>query len=254
MAKTLAELIADAAAADDLAFTGPDGVTFKLSDIRGFRSSVDTETKAAAAQRKEAERVAGEAAQILTALQQAQKEMAANTKKPDEPGNAADWRKNPLYEDIVPVFDELAKNAKDALARSEEMKKSLDTSQAIYALERMRRQWAEAPIKPKDKKFEEVVQEVLAAHELDNMGLPTVEKYLYRATEADRIKAAEEKAVAAARVDWDKQKKMDSIPKPAGRFASQKGAKEAPIKNLSELTSEMVANDPDIPSLDGPVQ
>ena len=47
MAKTLAEIIADAAADDNLEFATADGTKFKLADIRGFRSSVETERQEA---------------------------------------------------------------------------------------------------------------------------------------------------------------------------------------------------------------
>jgi hypothetical protein len=123
----------------------------------------------------------------------------------------------------------------------------LDQSQAIYALERMRRQWAEAKVKPKDKKFEEVVTEVLAAKELDAMGLPTLENYLYRTSEPDRMKAAVDEAIATARKEWEKTARAASIPKPGMTRTREKT--EAPIKNLSELTSELVSNDADIVAL-----
>jgi hypothetical protein len=246
MAKTLAELISDAASADDLEFAGPDGTKFKLADLRGFRNAVDVEAKTFKTKREEAERVAKEAEGILASLQAAQKEIEKNTKKEESKGS--DWRKNPLYEELVPVIEAVEQSAKIARENADALKKSLDNSQAIYALERMRRQWAEAKVKPKDKKFEEVVQEVLAAKELDAMGLPTLENYLYRTSEPDRMKVAVDEAIANARKEWEKTQRAASIPKP-GMTHTRAKAGETPIKNLSELTSDVVANDPEIVAL-----
>jgi hypothetical protein len=245
MPKTLSELIADAASADDLAFTGPDGVTFKLSDIRGFRSGVDTETANAKKLRLEAEKNANEAATILATLQEAAKKMNENPSGVVKKDETPDWRKDPLYQPLLPVFDALEAKATAFADRAEKLAKTLEGSQAIYAVERLRRQWAEATVKPKDKAFEDVVKEIIAAKEVDEFGLPTMQRYLHRVTEPDRIKAAADTAVAAAKVEWDKQAKVAAIPKP-GQFRPRGKAAEAPIKNLGELTSEVIANDPDI--------
>jgi hypothetical protein len=247
MGKTLAELIDDAASNDDLQFKMPDGTEFRLGDVRMFKKGKQSEEAALKAKREEAEKIATEADTILKSLQLAMKEAEKNKTPPNEP-KTPDWRKNPLYEDLLPVFDELTKTASEARAQAAEIKKSLDQSQAIYALERMRRQWAEAKAKPKDKKFEEVVAEVLGAKELDEMGLPTLEKYLYRTSEPDRMKVAVEEAVGNARKEWEKTARAASIPKP-GATHIRAAAKDAPIKNLTELTSELVANDPDIVAL-----
>jgi hypothetical protein len=246
MGKTLVELLADAEAKDDLELALADGTKYKLSDIRGFRSTVDIEAKALKADREKAVRDAKEAEDILSALQAAQKEIEKNTKKEEPKGT--DWRKNPLYEELVPVLEAQEQVVRETRAMADTLKKSLDQSQAIYALERMRRQWAEAKVKPKDKKFAEVVTEVLAAKELDAMGLPTLENYLYRTSEPDRLKAAVDEAIATARKEWEKTARAASIPKPGMTHTRGKGA-EAPIKNLTELTSELVSNDPDIVAL-----
>jgi hypothetical protein len=247
MSKTLSELIADAAAADDLEFAGPDGVKFKLSDIRGFRSTVTAAENELRTKTANAERVAKEAETILASLQAAQKEIEKNAPRKEEP-KGPDWQKNPLYEDLLPVFAELRSIAENARTEATNLKKSLDMSQSIYAVERLRRQWAEAKVKPKDKKFEEVVTEVLASKELDEFGLPTLEKYLYRTSEPDRMKVAVDEAVGNARKEWEKTARAASIPKP-GATHIRAAAKDAPIKNLTELTSELVANDPDIVAL-----
>jgi len=238
MAKTLTELIAEASAGDDLLFTGPDGATFKLGDIRSFRGTVDAETKALTAKRQEAERIATEADTLLKGLQLAIKEQ--EKKNNPQPTKSEDWRKNPLYEDILPVLDELKSVATQARQDATNLKASLDQSQAIYALERMRRQWAEAKSKPKDKKFEEVVAEVLAQKEIDSMGLPTIEKYLYRSTEQERLDAYAAEKVAEAEKGWNKKQAAAAIPKP-GKFQVNKEVGKSPIKNLSELDSEAVA-------------
>jgi hypothetical protein len=245
MAKTLSELIADAASADDLVFTGPGGETFKLSDVRGFHKAVDGETQIAKMRRVEAENAAKEAAQILAALQEAQKQMNAAPSETPENNDADAWKKDPLYAPIVPVFEGLLSRAAELQKTVESTKKALDFSQAVYATERLRRQWAEASVKPKDRDFDSVVKEILEAKEVDAFGLPTMERYLHRATEPDRIKAASDAAVAAAKVEWDKTAKAAAVPKP-GQFRARVKPAEAPIKNLSELTSETIANDPDI--------
>lgn len=245
MAKTLSELIADAASNDDLAFTGPDGVTFKLADLRGFSKATDGEKRIAEMKRVEAENAVKEAQKILEALQEAQKQMNAAQPKTAVAEDKDAWKKDPLYAPIVPVFESLASQAKESAELAANIKKSLDQSQAIYALERMRRQYAEATVKPKDKTFEQIVAEVVNAKEVDQFGLPTLEKYLYRVTEPDRIKAAADKAVADAKVEWDKAAKAAAVPKP-GQFRPAAKKEDAPIKNLNELTSEKIANDPDI--------
>jgi hypothetical protein len=247
MAKTLAELISDAAAADDFELVAADGTKYKLSEIRGFRSTVTAAENELKTKTANAERVAKEAETILASLQAAQKEMEKNAPKKEEP-KGSDWRKNPLYEELVPVIEAVEQAAKVARENSDALKKSLDQSQAIYALERMRRQWAEAKVKPKDKKFEEVVAEVLGAKELDEMGLPTLEKYLYRTSEPDRIKVATDEAVANARKEWEKTQRAANIPKP-GATHIRAATKDAPIKNLTELTSELVSQDADIVAL-----
>jgi hypothetical protein len=238
MAKTLAELISDAAAADDLEFSLPDGSKYKLADLRGFRSGVETERQTAERARKEAERVAQEAKDLFNALKSAQEELAKQNTRTEPTQKGKRWQDNPLYDELVPVIEAAEKEAKDARALANAMKASLDQSQAIYALERMRREWAEAKIKPKDKRFEEVVAEVIAAKELDDMGLPTLTKYLHRTSEPDRIKQATEEAVAAAKKEWEKAQRAADIPKP-GRFRTVKTDKP-PISKIDDLNSEAI--------------
>jgi len=243
MAKTLSELVADAAAADDMVLTAADGTTYKLSDVRGFRSGVETERQAAAREREIAIKAAKEAKQVFDALTAAKAELDKQQTPPEPERKGKRWQDNPLYDEIVPVLEEAQKAAKEAREMAASNKAALDTATATYALERMRRQWAEAPVKP-NKPFEEVVQEVIANRELDASGLPTLEKYLYRATEPDRVKQAVATALADAKKEREKAAHAAAIPKP-GRFQTRKST-EAPIKNLNELTSDVVGNDPDI--------
>lgn len=250
MAKTLQELIADAAAADNLEFAGPDGTKFTLADIRGFRSGTETERQTAVRMRQEAEKTAREAKDLFDALKAAQAELDSNRTRNEPAPKGKRWQDNPLYDELVPVIEAAEKEAKDARTLANAMKESLDKSQAIYALERMRRQYAEAKVKPKDKKFEDIVAEVIAAKEVDELGLPTIEKYLHRASEPDRIQEAIKEAVAKERTEWEKKQRVSEIPKP-GRFRTEKKA-EAPIKRIEDLNSEAVikamGEDPDFAS------
>jgi len=253
MPKTLAELIADAAANDDVQFTGPDGLVVKLGDIRGFRSAVETEKKTLQTKQSEAERVATEAQKLLTALDAAIKEQEAKNTRKTEPDTAA-WKKNPLYEELVPVFDHLEQLVQTSTAQATAAKKELASITAFYTIERMRQEYNAAPESfRKAKPFETVVQEALANGDLESYGagenavrMPTLRKRIHEGTEADRIETAVKAGVAAAKVEWDKQQKAASIPKPQGRISVRAKDEKLPIKNLSELTSELVAADPDV--------
>jgi hypothetical protein len=253
MSKTLAELLADAAADDNLEFSTPDGTKVKLSDIKGFRGAVETERQGAERSRKEAERMATDAKNIFESLQAAQAEFQKAKDAESKPAKKARWQDNPLYDELVPVIEAAEKAANEAREQSISLKKSLDQSQAIYSLERMRRQWAEAGVKPKDKTFEQSVQEVIAAKELDELGLPTLDKYLHRASEPDRMEAYANEKVAKAQKEWEKKQRASEVSKP-GKFQTRKSA-DAPIKKLEELTSDVVANDQDIMDImEGKVQ
>jgi hypothetical protein len=252
MAKTLRDILADAAAAPNETTFELAGEKFTLAEFRGLHSE---DQRALAQKVADAERIGKEAQGLLTGLEAAMAEAAKRgEKKEDAPAKPSDWRKNPLYDELVPVIEGLEATVKSATESAAAMKKSLDFSQAVYGLERMRRQWAESKVKPTGKTFEQAVTEVLAAKEVDEVGLPTLDRYLYRATEPDRIKVASDEAVAKARTEWDKQHKLDAVPKPGARFTSRGKGEKPPIANLSELTPEMIAADPDIPSFEGPVQ
>jgi hypothetical protein len=243
MGKTLAELIADAAASDDLELTAADGSKFKLSDVRGFRTGVETERQEAIRLHKQAENDAKEAKTVFDELQKALGEIKKQQEPPPKTKNS-DWKKNPLYDELVPVIEAAERAAQEARELADGTKKSLELSQAQYMAERLRREWAEAKVKPKDAKFEEIVAKVLASKDVDELGLPTLSKYLYQATEGDRIKAAQDEAVAAAKKEWEKAQRASDVPKP-GKFQTLKSEKP-PIAKLDELTSAVVANDPDI--------
>lgn len=243
MAKTLAELMADAQSADDLTFAGPDGLAIKLSDLRGIANSTASEKAALAAKIKEAEGIGNEAREMYKKLELALKNVTPEKledKKPEA------WRDDPLYAPLAPIFDQLKAVADGAKSEVATLKKNLDQSQAIFALERMRRQWAEAKSKPKDAKFEDIVANVLKSQELDEYGLPTIEKYLYRSTESDRIKAAQDEAVASAKKTWEEEQRLKMIPKPANTRFNVKDKGAAPVAKLEDITSDLISKDPDI--------
>jgi hypothetical protein len=242
MAKTLAELLADAAADDNLEFTAADGTKIKLGEVKGFRGAVETERQAAERERKEAVRLAQEAKTIFDSLTAAQGEFEKRKTPPEQ--KKSRWQDNPLYDELVPVLEAAEKASREAAEMAATNKKELELMTAKYSLKLLREQWNNAPNKPKDKKFEEVVQEVIANKEFDDMGLPTMEKYLHRASEPDRISKAVEEGISKARKEWEKAQRAADIPKP-GKFQTRKSA-EAPIKNLDELTSDKIANDPEI--------
>ncbi len=261
MPKTLAELINDAAANDDMEFTIPDGTKFKLGDVRLFKAGMTAEEKKLQGKQAEAERAAQEAQKLLTALDAAMKEEEKKNKGNAPPDKTGDWKKNPLYEDLVPVFDALATQAKEARDIAAAANKSLSQVSAFYSLERLRKEYDSAPESwRKANKFEEVVAAAIQAGESDVFGqgpeavkMPTLRKRIHEGTEADRIKTAADAAVAAAKVEWDKTAKLNSISKPAGRFANHKGDEKPPITKLDELTSEKIMNDPDIAKAMEPV-
>lgn len=253
---TLAELLAKADLANDLEFKDAGGNALKLGDLRAFSSSLDTERTSLKNALGEAQKTALEAKNLKESFEQALQELAKNSPKQEDGKKGPDWRKNPLYEELIPFMDSMEQTVKAANEQVTTLKKSLEQSQAIYSLERMRRQWAEATVKPKDKTFEQAAQEILAAKEVDELGLPTMNKYLQRATEPDRIAAAVKEAVDKARTEWDAKQRIASV-KPSGngtKFSTHKSG-EPPIKKIDDLTSDVIANDPDIAKLmEGPVQ
>lgn len=263
MPKTLAEILADAAAGDDLAFTGPDGITFKLADLRGFKKAVDGETATAKAKREEAEAAAMEAAKILDVLKKAKDEMNANASnkgKHDEPNKGNDWKADPLYAPLVPVFEAMEKQAKQSFELASALQKELARSSSFYMIERMRNEYNSAPESfRKATPFEKAVAAALANQEYDNFGegensvkMPTLRRRIHEGTEADRIEAAVQARVADEKKKWDEKQRLDSLPKP-GKFQTRGKSDKPPIAKLDELTSEVVANDPDIlKAMEGP--
>jgi len=254
MGKTLSELIADAAANDDVEFSIPDGTKFKLGDVRLFKAGVESEKKKFETQRAEAERVASEAKKLLETLDTAMKEEQKKQQK-IEPAAGPDWKKNPLYEELVPVFDALTNQVSESKAIAAAAQKSLSQVSAFYSIERMRREYDAAPeAYRKAHPFEQVVTEALANGDSEAYGsgenvvkMPTLRKRIHEATEPDRIQAAVTDAVAKAQKEWEAKQKLNNIPKPAGRFSSKAAPTDKPpIAKLEELTSEKIMNDPDI--------
>ncbi len=238
---TLAELLN--AAADDLEISIGE-TKIKAGELKALRTATDVEKREYQDKRHEAERLAQEAKQVFDGLTAAQAEFTRKNAPPPDTSIDA-WKKNPLYEEIVPVIESARQAAREATELAKNTKGEYDKMSAIYALERMRREYAESPNKPKDAKFEDMVTEAIANKEFDAMGLPTISKVLNRRTEPDRIAAAVATAVADAQKEWDKKQRMADVPKP-GKFQTRKAAGEAPIKNFDQLTSDLVANDPDI--------
>ena len=239
--------MAKADAPDELEFE-VQGQKFKLGDVRLFGKEVASQKAKLADEQKRAERVALEANDMLAALKIALDEAQKASAPKNEPAKTSDWTKNPLYEELVPVFQALEKQAKDANEIAVKTKKDLDNAQAVYAAERLRREWAEAGnSRPKEAKFEEVVKEVLMRGDKDSLGLPSLGRWLHDAGEGTRIETAVEEAVKKNNADWEQKMRMSSVSKPGGvsKFSTKK-AGEPPIKKLDDLTSEVVANDPDI--------
>lgn len=263
MPKTLAEILADAAAGDDLAFTGPDGITFKLADLRGFKKSVDGETAAAKAKREEAEATAMEAAKILDVLKKAKDEMNANPgdKNKDKDTNKGDdWKKDALYAPLVPVFEALEKQAKQSFELATALQKELARSSSFYMIERMRSEYNSAPESfRKATPFEKAVQAALSNQEFDAFGegenvvkMPTLRRRIHEGTEAERIAAAVKEGVETEKKKWEEKQRLDSLPKP-GKFQTRTKTDKPPIEKLEQLTSDVVANDPDIlKAMEGP--
>jgi len=248
MPLTLSELLAQAS--DDLEISIGDS-KIKASELKAFRTATDTERRQYETKHQEAERLAQEAKQVYDGLKTAQAEFDKRNAPPPDTSKDG-WRKNPLYEDLIPVIDAANAAAAESRALANSTKGEYDKMSAIYALERMRREWAETTTKPKDKKFEEVVAEALQAKEVDAMGLPTISRALNRLTEPDRMEAYAAQKVADAQKEWEKKQRINEVAKP-GKFAVKGKGNEPPIKNLNDLTSELVANDPDIQAamLDG---
>lgn len=241
---TLKELLDDAQFADGLTFE-LNGVKGTLGDLRAARGSALEETRAAQAKRQQAEQLANEAATLLSQLQEAARNPAA-TAKPQEPGTI-DWRKDPLFAPLLTDLDSAIATAKEAKRIAEDQANSLKQTSAIYAYERMKTQFERAGKSVEGKKFEDLAQRAIAEKHFDRFGLPTLEPIIERETEPLRIKTASDEAVAAARKQWEAEQAA-SAAKPGaagGRFNVRKPA-DKPIARIEDLTSDVVANDPDI--------
>lgn len=237
----LKEILEDAANNDALEFvSGNNKITF--GELRGMSKSIAEQTRAAEAKRQQAEQLASEAATLLEQLQ-------AAGKQPAKPADGTyDWKKDPLYAPVVGELTALQELAKRALDSAEAQKKSLEQTASIYAYERLKSEYERAPesFRKKYAEFDKVAAEAINGKEFDRFGLPTLSRRIQEATEPDRIKAATDIALVDARKQWEaEQRASDARPGAAARFHTEKG-KEAPIKRIEDLTSDMVANDPDV--------
>jgi len=236
---TLQELLAQAA--DDVEISFGDQ-KIKAGEVKKFIGGVETERRNYETQRQKAERLAQEAQGIMESLTKAQQEIESQ-RAPKEV-KKDDWRKNPLYEELVPILDMAAQAAEEARNVAKSTKAELDKASALYAVERMRNEYERASNKPKDRRFEDLVTEAIQAKEFDQYGMPTLAKALDRYNLPDLIKSKQEEAVAAARKEWEQKQRISETSKP-GKFQTRaKG--EAPIKNINDLTSDLLANDPEI--------
>lgn len=229
------------------------GHKFTLGDIRKYRSerrdAVEKEIRLAEAKRQEAEKNAIEAATLLQQLQDAAKQTPKAPEKKADGGY--DFRTDPLFAPLVAHYDgqlqkalELAeKSAKEAA----DLKKSLNETASVYAYERLQREYETAPQSFRDKyKFDELAKEVITAGEKDRFGLPTISRRVKELTEPDRIAEASAKAVADARKQWESEQAAAAAkPGGAARFTNRKNT-EPPVKRIEDITSDMVAGDPDV--------
>ena len=246
---TLAELLSKADMPAELEFKDDKGNVIKLGDLRSLGSSIEDQKKTLAKQENDARAVAEEAQGLAAALKKALDEQAkkaapaANDKEPA-------WRKNPLYEDLLPVIDALEQGSKAANARAEAAGKSLAQMSAFYTLERLRGEYNAAPENwRKTNAFEKAVAEALANQEVTAFGegenairMPTLSKRIHAGTEADRIQSAVTDALKKNNAEWEIKTRMAAgSGKPGGatKFSTKK-AGEAPIKKLEELTSEAI--------------
>jgi hypothetical protein len=249
---SLQEIIDNAQFTDTMELTEPStGTKFTLGDVRKFRGSALELERVAANKKVQAEQLATEAAKLLTSLQEQAKAVEANKAK--EPPALADWEKDPWYAPVATAMKEKFDALNTVIAKMNEafaeQKKALDNAQAIYGLERMRREFDAHKDDPslKGKTFEDLAREAVNGRVIDQYGLPTLSPIISRLTEPDRIERAKKEAVDAARKSWEQEQAVAATTKPgAGRFRTIKPNEKPPISKIEELTSEMVANDPDV--------
>src|SRR5215471_9709291 len=191
---TLAELLAQADLPSEMEFKNDMGHIIRLADLRTLNSTVDGEKARLADEVKKATAIGQEAQGLAEALrkavdEQARKTAAAAATDDEKKGaeKAPSWRSNPLYEELLPVFDALQATVTAANTRAEAATKSLQQMSAFYSLERMRGEFNSAPEAfRKANDFNKLVQEALTNKEVYTLGegesaisLPTLAKRIH---------------------------------------------------------------------------
>lgn len=238
---TLQEILANAALVDTTEFQIGD-TKLTMGDLRKLNSAIDSEKRVAAMKRKEAEDLTAQAAELLATLQKTPVPTVA-VKQPD---GTYDWKTDPLYAPVVAELQTIMAAANDAKAAAEAQRKSLEQISSVYAFERMRGEYDRAGYK--DKPFEELAQQAIASKSYDRFGLPTLSPIIEKLTEPSRMEKYAAEKVSAAQKEWEaKQNAAAAAP---GRNASArfetKVKSESPVKRIEDITSEMVAADPDV--------
>lgn len=240
---TLKDILDNAQLADTTEFQiGDSKVT--IGEMRTLRTAIDSEKRLAAMERKKAEDLANEAATLLAGLTEQGKRTPT---KPADP-NAYDWKTDPLYAPVVGELQSILKKAEAAEAAAIATQKSLEQTASVYAYERMRAQYDRLGYK--DKSFEDLAQQAIASKTYDRFGLPTLDPIIERLTEPTRLKSAADAAVADARKQWEAERNAAAAAPGAtsgasARFQTKKSG-ESPVKHIEDITSEMVAADPDV--------
>lgn len=256
---TLQEILDGTGYTDTLEFADSGtGTKFTLGDLRKFRTgSLDLE-RLAGQKKVEAERLAGEAAALLQKLtedsQTAEKAKAAAAAAAAR--GEEGWRKDPFY---LPVVGELEKTAaliQKLVETVEANKRAQDQGMAIMSLYKLRMEYDAKRELFGDRKFEDVAREVVQSKMVDQYGVATLSPMIDRLGEPSRMKKAADDAVAEARKKWEQETAMASSTKPGAgaRFRNVKPA-DRPIAKIEDLTSDLVANDPDVrAAMEGTVQ
>lgn len=239
------------------------GNKIPLGDIRKFRAGTKEAERIAVAKRTEAEKTAMDAATLLAQLQEASKTAVTPAKTAAvAAGTGYDWKSDPFFAPVVAEIASVLEVAKASQAAAEATRKQLEQTAAVYSYERLRAEYDRAPESFRSKiPFEQVAQEAIAAKEIDRFGLPTISRRVREATEPDRIAEATTAAVAKAKTEWEREAAAAAVGKPgaggAARFSNRKDAAPPPNKRIEDITSDMVAADPDVQAAlrgDAPLQ
>jgi hypothetical protein len=265
---TLQEILAASNLNGDLEFADAAGNKFKLSDLRGLSTGLDAEKARLTAEIEKNVKLAKDAEGFIAALDKAVKDANAKAAPAAAPDTKKDaWKKNPLYEEIVPVVEALEATMKQAQQTASSATAQLNRMSAFYGLERLRSEYDKAPESyRKAKKFEDAVAEAIRNKDVVSFGegdsrveMPTLSKLIQSGTEQDRIDAAVNAALAKQKADYDLASRMNAggAGKPGGSTKfSTRTAKEPPIKKLDDLTGDALmaeaAKDPNFArALDG---